>query len=116
MKNEKPRAEFSRDDYNELREMMKPFSLAKRNGRTVGAFEQAMEAAKIASFNERGDLQIINPLQFTRFNEMRSRMERLDDKKLDEIMKEYPEEKEAWLRKVEEWGQSVKAVLSRAKV
>lgn len=115
-KNKEVRQEFSKDDYDSLREGMKSYSLKRINGRLHGAFEQFCADKNIISFSEFGDVQIINPPEYTRLNHMRSKIEAYDDAKLKEAIDSSPEEREAWIAKIEATGKAIREAGQKLRV
>lgn len=91
---------FSKSEYDELRSGMKKYKDAYEGKHMFTAFHRYLREKGIVSFDEENGLAVINPLQYTRYNDMRAKIQNYDDAKLKEVLDTMPEEKEAWAKKI----------------
>lgn len=107
---------FTFTDYETVRDGMKSFKLKRINGKLQGAWEQYLASKNIISFDENGRWQIINPGEFTRQSEMKSKMDWKDYDEMKQMFKQFPEEHDAWVARVSKFGESCRAIVSKMKI
>lgn len=94
-------AQYTKDEYDALRAGMKNYVDEMRGKHLFTAFNQFLESKNIISFSEEYGIAVINPLQYTRFNDMRAKIANYDDAQLKEVLESMPEEKAAWRKKID---------------
>lgn len=103
-------------EYNKLREGMKKFSVKKINGRTYGKWEQYMEEIGVLSFSDKGQVQVIVPALYTKYNRMNSKIEALDWADTERLFQIAPEEREAYEVKRDGWFKEMRQMLTKVAV
>jgi hypothetical protein len=106
----------SRADVNQLREKMKHFSEKIINGRKQYPFNQYLEAEGIVSFDKHGDMQVRQPLPYKRAFETYDLHQYIEWEELQSVFQQFPEEKEAYDKKIARIFQEIRQILSRVAV
>ena len=100
-------------DAQDLAEKLKSYSKRKVNGRMQYPFDLYCEDKGYISFNQFGDIQVINPLQYHRASETNSLREWIDAKEMERLFIQFPEEKAAYEEKVMGWKMDCRSVIEK---
>lgn len=106
-------------EYDALRAEMKKYKYEFCFGRKWGAFEQAMHHLGVVRLDD-GQVFVCNPLEYTKYLKMKSKIEAKDDAELMSMLEQYPEEKEAYQKKIQaffaDWKKSLSQMGAKMKV
>lgn len=71
-------------------------------------YELFLESEGIISFDSFGRWQVINPLQYKKYNEINSLREYINDKEQDRYFDAFPEERENYLAEIQTLKESIR--------
>lgn len=99
-----------------LRADMAKKTQVRMNGRLQPRFFQVMYDRGVLRMDDFGDPVVISAFEFTKWNRANSMIESADFKESESLFKAYPEEREAWAKKVGEWTRGIKEVAQEKRV
>ena len=102
---------YTRSEYDQLRDGMKKYPLKRIDGKLRGGWEQYMEELNVLSFQPDGSIAVINPLAYTRWSEVSSRIDYADFQEFKSILVQFPEEREAWTEKLKQFGEKSRSLI-----
>ena len=105
--------EISDNDLDTLRAAMKEKTQERMNGRLQSRFFQVMFDWNVLRLMTNGNVSMMKPLEFTKWNRANSMIEAADDKQIESMFEAYPEEKAAWQERVAAMGREVRAMNKR---
>lgn len=94
----------------DLSEKLKLFSKKEVNGRMQYPFELFLQKENIISFGKFGEIQVRNVFQYHRMSEIESLKKWHDEKEMENLFQAFPEEKEAFELKKQEWMMDIRAM------
>lgn len=101
---------YTKADYDEVRAGIKSFVTERRGKHLFTAFQQFLERKGVVSFDEQYGVSVIVPLEYTRYNDIRAKIDNYDDVQLKEVLESMPEERAAWRKKIDalfkDWRES----------
>jgi hypothetical protein len=106
----------TREDYDELREGMKKYSLERRNGRLLGKFEQYMIEKDVLRLSDDGRLEVVWPLGFSRYCQTKVGIDLRDEDEQKRFFDENPEEYAKWKERITELGSEIRSIIQKTKV
>lgn len=102
----------SRKDAMDLSEKLALYTKKEINGKMQFPFELYLEKDGVLSFDQWGRIQVINPYQFKRMNEINNLRTWIEEKDQENLFISFPEERVAWENKEAIWRQDIRKVLN----
>lgn len=107
---EAPKPSYSRDDYDQLRAGMKKYKTDLKDRTKLTSFLQYMAELGVIRYDlrEAAGYVVCSPVELTKQNNLRAKLEAYDDVKLQEVLDTMPEEKESYLARREKLIHSIR--------
>ena len=109
-------AEIEPKELDQLRADMAKKTQIRMNGRLQPRFFQVMYDRGVLRMDDFGEPIVCNPFEYTKWNRANAMIESADFKESESLFKAYPEEREAWAKKVAEWTRGIKEIAGNMKL
>ncbi len=100
----------SKREVDALVEGMAKFERKEVNGRKQYPFELFLESQNIISFDDFGQIQVINPQAYKKYIEINGLRQYIDEQEMEKMFEAFPEEREIYNLKIRQMFSEVKSL------
>ncbi len=100
----------SKREVDALVEGMSKFERKEVNGKKQYPFELFLESQNVISFDDFGQIQVINPQAYKKYIDINSLRQWIDEQEMEKMFQAFPEEREVYAQKIRAMFADIKSL------